>query len=336
MNCKINPFRPLFCSVSPVAKSVIHKAALLIFAVTLTNKPGMPAPPDPLISVIIPCYNHGQHLPESIKSILEQDYKNFEILVVDDGSAQPVENIVSRFNLVRYIFQNNQGLPAARNTGFTHCKGEYIVFLDADDILYPGGLEANLRVLSDNADHAFVSGCHNVTHAEDGLLDDGSTVIKDQPYVELLRRNYIGMNGAVMYRRWALEKYKFDISLRACEDYDHYLRITRHHPVIHHHVKIAEYRKHGANMSDDPILMYNSATGVLRKQKMLLRNQAERNAYREGLTYWSGKYLAGLYAKLFSPGNGIATAVRLKIMYELKYPFLKMFLRKNLAKFVSQ
>ena len=76
-----------------------------------------------LISVIITCYNHAQYLAESIGSVLNQDHTPVEIIVIDDGSTDNTKEVVSHYPSVKYIYQSNQGLSAARNTGIDHSKG---------------------------------------------------------------------------------------------------------------------------------------------------------------------------------------------------------------------
>src|SRR5215218_4319670 len=94
-----------------------------------------------LISVIIPCYNHGAYLSTAIKSVLAQTYPNIEIIVVDDGSTDNTKAVAWGFEKVRHIYQRNAGLSAARNTGIRNAKGTYILFSDADDWLLPDALE---------------------------------------------------------------------------------------------------------------------------------------------------------------------------------------------------
>src|SRR5262245_20604446 len=94
----------------------------------------------PLVSVIIPCYNHAHYLGEAIESVLAQTVQDFEIIVVDDGSTDSTADVAARYPRVRYVRQNNQGLSAARNTGIKHGLGRFLVFLDADDLLLPGAL----------------------------------------------------------------------------------------------------------------------------------------------------------------------------------------------------
>ena len=96
-----------------------------------------------LISVVITCYNHGKYLRQAIESILAQTYRDVEIIVVDDGSTDHTKFVVDNYPQVKYVYQANQGLSSARNTGVAHSKGEFVCFLDADDWLLPNALETN-------------------------------------------------------------------------------------------------------------------------------------------------------------------------------------------------
>src|SRR5215211_9350661 len=112
---------------------------------TLPRAPGKERPAEAgLVSVVIPCYNQAHFLGEAIESVLSQSYRNFEILVVDDGSTDNTSEVASRYERVRIVRQENRGLSGARNRGLREAKGEYVVFLDADDRLLPGALEASL------------------------------------------------------------------------------------------------------------------------------------------------------------------------------------------------
>src|SRR6266513_5232454 len=102
---------------------------------------GVPMPASGLVSVIIPCYNQAHFLHEAIESVLAQTYSNREIIVVDDGSTDNTATVARCHSPPRYIYQENAGPSAARNTGFEQSRGEYLVFLDADDRLLPEALE---------------------------------------------------------------------------------------------------------------------------------------------------------------------------------------------------
>jgi glycosyltransferase involved in cell wall biosynthesis/SAM-dependent methyltransferase len=246
-----------------------------------------------LVSVIIPSYNHAHYLGQAIGSVLSQSYRNFEIIVVDDGSTDETSEVASRYERVRLFQQENQGLAGARNRGLGEAKGEYVVFLDADDKLLPGALEAGLRCFEAHPECAFVSGTSRPI-AEDGALlsQRSDTVVEGDHYLKLLRHNYIGMHATVMYRRPVFDDVGgFDVTLRACEDYDHYLRVARRYPVQRHDELVAEYRQHRANMSRDYALMLTSALTVLHRQRKFVKdNEHYRKAYKFGERFWRESY----------------------------------------------
>lgn len=249
----------------------------------------------PLVSIIIPCYNHARFLAESVESVKRQTYKNVEIIVVDDGSTDETKAVSESIEGIRYIYQGNQGLSAARNTGFQNSKGDYLVFLDADDYLYPDALRINVEHLQQNPAWAFVSGWHDkVDEWKYPIEKDGLSVIHADHYMHFLQGNYIGMHAAVMYSRWVLNEFRFDTSLKACEDYDLYLRITRKYPVGCHDKNMAAYRIHGNNMSASIPFMLKSALCVLESQKVYLKNQQEKQAWNNGLAIWTDYYTGKL------------------------------------------
>jgi Glycosyltransferases involved in cell wall biogenesis len=229
----------------------------------------MLTPKSGLVSVIIPCYNQAHFLHEAIESALAQTYSHREIFVVDDGSTDKTAEVTARFAGVRYIRQENSGVSAARNTGLKESRGEYLVFLDADDRLLPEGLEIGVDCLRQRSKCAFAFGrCRFVTA-------DGSMLSKpEQPYVtrdhylELLRENYIWCPGSVIYRRSAFEIAKgFDTSLGPGADYDLYLRITRDSPVFCHNQLVAGYRLHSSSMSTDHSVMLLETMKTLNAQR---------------------------------------------------------------------
>ena len=248
----------------------------------------------PPVSVVVPCYNQAHFLGEAIESILAQTYQHFEVVVVDDGSTDNTAAVASTYKDVRYVWQPNAGLSAARNTGMYSSNGTFIVFLDADDILLPCALEAGLACFKSHPECGFVYGGHRVIEIDGSLLWQKVPCLHhdDDQYLELLRVNHIAMHGTVMYRCDILKAAGgFNLSLAACEDYDVYLRIARYHPVYCHREVIAEYRQHGANMSRGAALMLVTSLAVLRAQRAHLGGNADYiRAYKEGLKNWRGIY----------------------------------------------
>ena len=130
-----------------------------------------------LVSVVITTYNDSQFLPEAIESALAQTVPPDEVIVVDDGSTDDPGAVVSRYPNVRLIRQANQGLAAARNTGWRAACGRYLVFLDADDRLMSKALASNLHRFDQRPDCAFVYGGFRYIDARRPISADASAEI---------------------------------------------------------------------------------------------------------------------------------------------------------------
>jgi glycosyltransferase involved in cell wall biosynthesis len=247
----------------------------------------------PLVSVIIPSYNHGRYLPTAINSVLRQTYQRVEIIVVDDGSEDDTPTVCHQFlDSIRYVRAERVGLGAARNIGVLHSTGGYLLFLDADDFLFDNAIEVNAGCLQSNSTAGYVSGGHT-------RLNENMEILPSAPaqpgsgdgYLPLLKGNYIAMEAAVMYRREIFVAFHFDTLLRSCEDYDLNLRIARYYPVVSHDIPIAGYMIRNNSMSSDPVKMLESALRVLQKQSRSLWTRDERMAWQEGLVNWKDYYV---------------------------------------------
>lgn len=242
-----------------------------------------------LVSVVIPCYNHGQYLRQAIDSALGQSWSHMEVIVVDDGSSDDTAAICKAYEgRVQYIRVARVGLSAARNIGVQHSHGAFVIFLDADDYLLPGATEINLFYFRHYPYLAFVSGAHI-------RVDSGGALLSEEyqsgsGYLSLLQGNFIGMEGCILYRRDLFFHFHFDTQLNACEDYDINLKIARVLPTFHHKDKIAAYRIHGRNMSANRPMMLTLAQEVLSRQIPVLSNEAERCALQAGLQNWVTYY----------------------------------------------
>jgi glycosyltransferase involved in cell wall biosynthesis/peptidoglycan/xylan/chitin deacetylase (PgdA/CDA1 family) len=273
-----------------------------------------------LVSVVVPCYNHAHFLGEAIESALAQTYPYLEIIVVDDGSSDNTREVAARYPQVRYVRQENQGLAAARNTGLRHSTGSYLVFLDADDRLLSQAVEMGLHQLQAHPDCAFAFGRWRQIAVDGSPLPKAPIPrieIEGDHYVCLLQRNHVEMHATVVYRRTALEAVgAFDPTLRAAEDYDLYLRIARQYPICSHGAIVAEYRRYGSNMTNDPALMLRSAVTVLRRQRPYVkRNEYYASAYCAGAGFWYGRYGRPLRAQAAAdewgrPLHGLAVLMR--------------------------
>jgi cellulose synthase/poly-beta-1,6-N-acetylglucosamine synthase-like glycosyltransferase len=247
---------------------------------------------EPLVSVVIPCYNGEAYLQEAIESALAQSHRNVEVVVVDDGSTDRSGEI-ARSLPVRYIYHANRGLCASRNEGVRASKGSFILFLDADDRLKPDAIENGLSVLTEQpecamsvGDHMFI--CQDRLH----VAHSRKECLSEFHYEALLKSNFIEMISSVIFRRSVLDEMGgFNTGLKVAEDYDLYLRIARKYPICCHTAVMAEYRIHGHNVSRNSQLMLTTTLQVLRSQAPYARQNARRLlAFVGGLQNWRKQY----------------------------------------------
>jgi GT2 family glycosyltransferase/tRNA A-37 threonylcarbamoyl transferase component Bud32 len=214
--------------------------------------------PDPLVSVIVPTFNRPGTLIEAVKSVLNQTYRNLEVIVVNDAGAD-VENLVTYLNQdgrVTYIKHGkNRGLAASRNTGIGAARGKYIAYLDDDDRFYPQHVETLVRFLEGSEFRAAYTDAHRA-HQE---LVDGTYVTKEKtiPYsydfdpLRILVCNYFPVL-CMMHERACLEEAGiFDETLTTHEDWDLWIRISRKFPFAHIKQVTAEFtwRTDGTSMT---------------------------------------------------------------------------------------
>jgi glycosyltransferase involved in cell wall biosynthesis len=170
----------------------------------------------PTVSVVIPTYNCATFLPAAIESVLAQTYKDFEILVVDDGSTDATSEAIAPYlDQVRFIRQENKGLAGARNTGIRASKGEFIALLDADDTWLPYKLELQLPRFADS-EVLIVFSDFSVKYSDGRSLHVVDNYVRSRflfPSTMVLRRDSMNRNGL------------FDEEMLACEDVELFTRI---------------------------------------------------------------------------------------------------------------
>ena len=186
------------------------------------------------VSVIIPCYNAMKFLPRTVRNVLAQTHQDFEIIIVNDGSTDNIEQWVSTLNDERVclISQLNQGQSAARNRGIKYSSGKYIAFLDSDDLWNPQKLEKQVRILDNNPEIGLVYSwvllideCDRPLEKVWKISDEGNV------WSKLIEGNIIACGSVPMIRSSCIDvvglfnKFPF-----ACEDWDFWLRIAAHYP----------------------------------------------------------------------------------------------------------
>jgi len=259
---------------------------VLLGTIRLKSVVGAAISRDDRVSVIIPCYNQAHYLGDALASVAAQTHGQPEVIVVDDGSTDNTVEVAKCYPGVRYVRQDNAGLAAARNTGIRHSTGEYLVFLDADDRLLPSALRVGLTALAARPGHAFVFGAWHLIDADGSVLPTPESArVEENPYRGFLRMCFISTPAAVMYRRAAVVAAGgFDTVVSPSADYDLYFRLTRRWPVYCHGELVAEYRRHGANMTLDRAMMLQAELAVLRRQWPHVKRDPELvDALWEGL-----------------------------------------------------
>ncbi len=214
---------------------------------------------DPLVSIVIPTFNRKHFVVDAVESCLAQSYRNCEIIVIDDGSADGTDHCLwSKFgDRIRYLFQENQGPAIARNRGIWTAEGEFIHFLDADDQLLAGKVE---RCVSYYQRHPEVDVVHTYYQF---VASDGKTPIETTPFpqftddvfCDLLRLtgNHI-LISSTMARTAALRNiggFEDDPEFRSAEDWDLFLRLAAKYTIRGINERLVLRRMHDDMLSDD-------------------------------------------------------------------------------------
>lgn len=196
---------------------------------------------NPLVSIIIPCYNYGHLIKFTIDSLLAQSYQNLEIIVIDDGSTDDSKNVILKLmeddNRIFYINKKNGGMSSARNLGLRICKGDFIQFIDADDLLENDKIQfqVNQLLIEKNIDIVYTatkyfSNTNNINIFLDnneiqnkGLFTISGLTTKYLKY--LIQQNRITINAPLFRRKIINEIGFFDEKLKLVEDWDFWLRL---------------------------------------------------------------------------------------------------------------
>lgn len=198
------------------------------------------------VSIVIPCWNYGRYLGACIESVLKQTYPIHEIIVVDDESTDDTKEVASKYP-VKYIWQKNKGLSGARNTGITEATGEYIMCLDADDLLTPGAIEEHMALIEDD-----------MTIAQCALMEFGERHVSYVPIgatlERILRSNTVFCNAVFSKKLWGLvDGYdESEIMKLGLEDWEFWVRCLAAGARVKTSDFIAlRYRVHQNNMTKE-------------------------------------------------------------------------------------
>jgi glycosyltransferase involved in cell wall biosynthesis len=230
---------------------------------------------NPKISVILTTYNGSSrgYLSRAIESVLTQSYQDFELLIIDDGSTDNTKKTCSSYlenDRIRYIYQENSGLAAARNTGIRASSGEFLCFLDDDDLWKPEKLQKQLEFIQNR-----LSGVNSwgmiFTWLE--LIDEQGEVIsyrghhqEGRLYRSLLFGNTVDAPSSVLIRREVFDNVGlFDESFENCQDWDMWLRISKEYMIFPVKEYLVQYREHRNRISFDNEKIFRYENAVIEK-----------------------------------------------------------------------
>lgn len=237
-----------------------------------------------LVSIILPAYNAEQFLNETINSVINQTYPNWELLIINDGSKDNTESLSKKWVVkdqrIKYISKTNSGVSDTRNTGIENANGEYLFFLDADDVWLPNNIQEKLNQFASNRYAAIYSACELINEQSISLNKFlyGSEEIRVEDVLQL-KGNYITAPSGLAVKT---EVYKliggFDIKLSNNADQDFFLRILAGgYHIGYVKEPLWKYRMHNSNMSKN--------ISLLEKDILYMFNKAESNNFFKTINF---------------------------------------------------
>ncbi len=302
-----------------------------------------------MVSVIVPCLNYADYVPDSVGSVLSQSHKNLELIFIDDGSTDNTSDIARTFRDPRfqYVRIDNGGASVARNKGIDLATGDFIAFLDADDVWLGNKLEMQLKLFAQDPEldlvfsdlirfssegdlpksqFAFVPELNRMHKTP--CLDGKAYIIDDKPFESLGNTDFLASwTSTLMIRRESLGGLRFPPGVKLCEDYifimELYAKIRKAGYVD---APLAKLRRHASNSYVEAREMFTPKIEAIHKLKQVLTHQSETRILEQRLTdeyrhiayheFWYGSASKALYyaVLLLRRGKSIPTA--------LKYLFL--------------
>lgn len=290
------------------------------------------------VSIIISSYNYSEFLPECLNSILSQSYKNWECIVVDDGSTDTTKEVVNffvkKYDNIKCIFQDNKGRSVARNLGLSQATGDYIQFLDADDILAEEKLEKQIQIFKNNRD-LDVCYCDFYffrTSITDRFVEDfRRSKLQSNPYEDFLFNfGYsdllIPIHSPLIKKSFLVRhNIKFPAGINVREDWIFWLSISTSSANFHFiDEKLVYYRKHkNSTVHDFDYVRKESIRAFFYAYESLIRDE-----YKSDAIEMLSSQINSEYNNLMNKFNSILNSRVYKIGYLIAAPYL--FLKRKI------
>ncbi len=291
----------------------------------------------PLVSIVIPAYNAAQTIKTTVRSVFDQTVQDFEILIVDDGSKDKTIGVAESIgdSRIKVISQVNGGASSARNRGIKEAKGEYVAFLDADDLWMPNKLESQLAVFSNDKDVSAVQcGVYYVNNDLEVLSVRPCFKSKDVLLETLLFQNLPGLMSTLIVKREVFEKIGFlDTKLVILEDWELAIRLSRFCNFKNVEEPLALYRQFPGNRSKD--LSIHIEPGFIVLERLFNDSDLPANIKKQKTFIYSkfyqmlcgGAFNVGRYGESFKWGIKAIFTHPATLLYIGALPFRK--LRRN-------
>lgn len=226
----------------------------------------------PKVSVIIPTYNRAGYLCQAIDSVLSQTFRDFELIVVDDGSVDDTKKLLERYgDKIKFFYQENKGVGAARNLGIVKARGEYLAFLDSDDYWFENKLQYEMDIIKQSK-ACFVH-CSAFVELNAGQTKLIKPTLPARKFEDLLRSNGIVTSSVILHKNCIEKVGLFDESLKIAEDYEFWLRILYLGNIALYLDKtLLIYRVHDKNIS-------KNIEETKKYEIMICRKMLETNMY---------------------------------------------------------
>ncbi|ATH06695.1 hypothetical protein BIY24_01695 [Halobacteriovorax marinus] len=291
-----------------------------------------------VFSIIMPAYNAEKYIKESIQSVVSQDFISWELLVIDDGSFDKTKDVVTSFdfdNRIKYFYQENSGVARARNLGIEKSRGEYVAFLDSDDLWVSSKLS---RVYLELVDKPTVGLLYSNYYC---FTDDRNEKVEavhypyfnDSMYESLIVLDYIATLTAVVRRTVLIELKGFDESFFGTEDWDLWIRVAEVSEVFFLDERLGFYRIHSGGISKNIERQIRQELAVIEKHRV----KCSDNVYSAAKILLKVKQLRGLVSARDIRKNfvlALAGLIALVIqnargaLYLVKVLYISCFLKK--------
>src|SRR5918999_182515 len=248
------------------------------------------------VSIVIATYNRAQFLLETVRSILNQRYQNFELIVVDDGSTDETRQVMADFrSRVRYLYQANRGPSAARNLGVRHANADWIAFQDSDDLTLPQHLQILYGYVEKHpgCGMVFANGDYlgaREHNRETIIPPEKSQILAKRPVElsDLFEKSILRLQAALISKQAYEAISGHDESLRICMDLDLGFRLLMHYPIVYLDEVVFSYRKHEGNTGRHEELRLTENIRVIEKlfrQYPSAREQLGKDTVSRRLAY---------------------------------------------------